>query len=95
MAAKPHDQPQVTRDQIDIWLTSPVTQAMLTALHWKHRDSIHATGSGKLVDSSSADLTHAIIHGQMGKQDAYAEATDPVGILESYDLIFEPEEETE
>ena len=87
--------PQVTTDQIDIWLASPVTKAVLSCLEWKRDDTKDAAGSGKLTDSSNADLTHALLHRALGQQDAYDEARDPRALLEHYNMIFVPEDEDE
>ena len=83
MAKEPLEFPQVTEAQLEIWLASPVTEAYLDCLDWKRRDTIEAAGSGKLTDSSNADMTHALLHRSLGQQDAYAEAAKPEKLLES------------
>lgn len=84
------DHPQVTQDQIDLWLAHPVTKAFLLCLEWKRDDTRDQAGTGKIVDSSNADLTHALIHRSLGQQDAYDEARAPVTLLDHYAMIFRP-----
>ena len=81
---------QVTEAQVEIWLTNPVTLTLLQCLEWNRLDSRDAAGSGTLVDSSSADLTHALLHRNLGQQDAYRECEDPVQIFEHYEMIDHP-----
>jgi len=82
--------PQVTEDQIEIWLANPVTKAYLRCLEWKRADKAEAAGTGKIVDSSNADLTHAMIHGSLGEQAAFKEAGEPEELLDHYVMIFRP-----
>ena len=85
--------PQITEPQLEIWLVSPVTKAYLDCLEWKRADSIAAAGSGKLVDSSSADMTHGLLHRELGKQDGWLEAGKPEMLLDFYEMIFRPPKE--
>ena len=84
---------QITQDQFDIWLTSPVTIAYLKCLEFKRLDTRDAAGDGRLVDSSSADLTHALLHRALGQQDAYRAAHIPWDMLTFYNMVFIPEPE--
>ena len=86
---------QITQDQYDIWLTSPVTIAYLKCLEFKRLDTRDAAGEGKLVDSSNADLTHAMLHRALGQQDAYRAAHIPWDLLTFYGLVYFPEDEEE
>ncbi len=91
---------QVTETQVELWLASPVTKTFLQCLEWKRLDSVESAGTGKLIDSSSADLTHALLHRALGQQDAYTEARRCETMLDFYEMIFHPpppdeEEETE
>lgn len=97
MAKESPRHPQVAPELIELWLAHPVTKVLLECLEWKRLDIQDAAGNGELVDSSNADLTHAVIHRALGQQDAYREMSDPYlvrGILEHYGMIIEPEEET-
>lgn len=85
--------PQVTDDMIEIWLRSPVTIAYLKCLEFKRKDTRDAAGTGLLIDSSSADTTHALLHRALGQQDAYREASLPKEFLAFYNMIFIPEPE--
>lgn len=90
--------PQVTEAQVELWLASPVTKTFLQCLEWKRLDTVDQAGTGKLTDSSSADLTHALLHRALGQQDAYTGAQRCEQLLEFYEMIFHPpppEEETE
>lgn len=94
MAEKPeHDHPQVTRDQISLWLTDPVTKCLLTAAQWSYNDWVKNAGDGTLINSSNADHNHAVIHTALGRQAAYTEMMNPVDMLYRARLIFEPEGE--
>jgi hypothetical protein len=95
MAQEPLPEPQITQDQFDLWLNHPVTQAYLKCLEWKRLDEVEASGTGKLVDSSNADLTHGMIHRSLGRQDAFRSAHVPWDMLTFYEMIFIPEEEGE
>lgn len=85
--------PQITEPQMEIWLASPVTKAYLQCLEWKRADNRDAAGSGKLVDSASADVTHAMLHRALGQQDGYLEAGKPETLLDFYEMIFRPPKE--
>ena len=89
--------PQITSDQLDLWFANPVTKAYLHCLAWKTADIVEQTGTGKLVDSSNADMTHALLHRALGQQDSLTEAALPEKLLEFYDMIYRPpaKEETE
>ncbi|MGI9251417.1 MAG: hypothetical protein ACR2PR_09480 [Pseudohongiellaceae bacterium] len=86
--AKELQHPQVTDSQIEIWLTNPVTAAFFSCLQWKLEDTRDAAGSGSLTDSSSADLTHALLHRALGQQDAYADAQHAENLLEHYGMVY-------
>jgi hypothetical protein len=85
--------PQLTEDQLDIWLAQPVTKAYLAALLWRAGDAQDALGTGAIIDSSNAHLSHAMTHGALGKQDAYRDAAKPYELLDFYQIIFHPPEE--
>jgi hypothetical protein len=98
LAKEPLEFPQITDSQMDIWLVSPVTKAYLRCLKWKADDQRDAVGTGVLVDSSNADMTHALIHRALGQRDGFAEAGEPEKLLDFYKMIFRPpppEEEKE
>ena len=88
-------EPQITEDQFDIWMASPVTSALLKCLEWKRLDEKDAAGSGAIVDSSNSDLTHAMIHRSLGRQDAYEAMQTPFDLLTYYEMVFIPEPEPE
>ena len=91
-------EPTITEAQFDLWIDQPVTQAFLKAMHFKREDEAESAGIGNIVDSSNSDLTHALIHRSLGRQDAYENACDPWEMLVFYELVDlpdpEPEEET-
>ena len=82
--------PQVTSDQVELWLANPVTKAYLRCLGWKEADTIEQAGTGKLVDSSNADMTHALLHRGLGQQDALKDAALPEKLLDFYRMIYRP-----
>ncbi len=88
-------EPTVTDVQFDIWIDHPVTFAFLKALTFRREDEKEAAGGGNIVDSSNADLTHALIHRALGRQDAYEAACDPWSMLLRYELVEVPEPEEE
>ena len=92
MAEKPE---QVTPEEVELWLTSRVTKAYLYTIAQDYEQCIRAAGTGALVDSSNADMTHAQLHSAMGKQHAYATCAEPVSMLAAHQMIFEPEPEKE
>ena len=85
--------PQITEAELDLWLGQRATQYFLQALEWKAKDAQDALGTGALLDSSNADLSHAMSHSALGKQDAFREAAQPEQLLDFYELIFRPTEE--
>lgn len=89
------EHPQVTEDQVELWLANPVTVALLRCFEWKRLDSVENGGTGRLADSSNADLTHAMLHREFGKQDAFTECKTPEAVLDEYVMIFHPPEEDE
>ena len=91
--AKELEHDQVTETQVEIWLAGSVTKTFLQCLEWRRLDTRDAAGSGALIDSSSADLTHALLHRALGKQDAYTEAQHCETMLDHYQMIFHPPEE--
>lgn len=96
--AKEPEFSQVTEPQVEIWLANSVTKTFMKCLAWKCLDVRDAAGSGTLVDSSSADLTHALLHRALGQQDAYTEAQKPEELMDHFEMIFHPppkEEEKE
>lgn len=95
MAKEPLEFPQVTEADIELWRANRVTRAYLRCLEWKADDQRDLAGTGKLVDSSSADMTHALLHRALGQRDAYAEAREPEKVLEFYAMIFHPPSEDE
>ena len=76
----------------------PVTKSLMRCMNWKRKDIRDQAGTGSIVDSSNADLTHALVHRALGQQDVCKEFKDPAKILEHYGMIehFElPERESE
>jgi len=84
--------PQISKDQLDLWLANTVTKTYLEALSWKAADAQDALGTGAILDSSNSDLSHAMSHGALGKQDAYRDAAQPIELLEFYEMVFYPED---
>lgn len=89
------EHPQVTEAQVETWLANPVTVAFQKCLEWKREDTAEAAGTGKLVDSGNADMTHAMLHRALGQQDGYTEAQKFEAILDHYVMIYHPPPEEE
>lgn len=87
--------PQITEPMVEIWLAQPVTKTFMQCLAWKWLDVRDQAGTGALIDSGNADLTHALLHRALGQQDAYAEAQMPESLLDHYEMIFHPPPEEE
>lgn len=92
MPEKALEYPQLPESLLDLWLNLPATRIMLQCMHWRIEESIEYSGTGQLVDTSNADLTHGLIHRELGKQDAYSDAANPRKLLEYYDMLEKPEE---
>ena len=90
MSEETKNYPQVTSDQLELWLASPVTKAYLRCLAWKEADTVDQAGTGKLVDSSNADMTHALLHRSLGQQDALKDASLPEKLLDFYRMVYRP-----
>ncbi len=82
--------PTITETQFEIWIDSAPTRALLTAMQLELDELIHNGGNGSLVDSSNADMTHAMIHGCMGKQDMVKKMADIERFLDGFGLIEYP-----
>lgn len=89
--------PQISQDEIDIWLTSRVTQTYMQCLEWFHKDTEDAARGDTLVDSSSADLTHALKHLNLGQQQGLQSALDHAKLFTRFGMVIpvEPEKEEE
>ncbi len=87
--------PQITPDQLELWLANPVTKGYLRCLSWKEADTVEQAGTGKLVDSSNADMTHAMLHRALGQQDALKEAALPEKLFDFYRMVYRPPPETD
>ncbi len=79
---------QITETQFEIWLDAAPTKALLAALAVELEDQIDQGGDGSLVDSSNADLTHALVHGCMGRQDMIRRLINLEGFLDYHGKIF-------
>ena len=84
--------PQVTPEQIDLWLANPVTEAYFKCLGWFREDVRDEASNGAIVDSSSADLTHAMIHQNMGQQQALISASDHANLFSKYNMVLVADE---
>lgn len=81
---------QVTEAQVELWMANPVTKAALECFEWLRQDTADQAGTGKLVDSGNADMTHAMLHRALGQQDSLATCQDPIGLLDRYVMILHP-----
>lgn len=86
--------PQVTPEQIQLWEADPVTQVYLQCLGWFKGDVADDASTGTIVDSSSADLTHAMIHKNLGQQQGLSSALDYPFLFDRFNMIFEEKKDT-
>ena len=84
--------PQVTQEQIDLWLTNPVTKTYLQCLEWFNADVIDEASTGSIVDTASADVTHAMIHMNLGHQQGLNTAMNHQELLSRYDMVLKLQE---
>jgi len=94
MAQKSLQYPQITEDQLEIWLSSSVTQTYLQCLNWFLEDVKDEANDDKLVDSSNSDLTFANIHVNMGHKQGLRSAMDYKTLMNRLEMI-EPKKEAE
>lgn len=85
--------PQVTPEQISLWANDPVTVAYLTSLQQLLEDKRDDASDGSLVNSASADMTHGLIHQNMGHQQALQDALNFEGLLAEFNMIMTGEED--
>lgn len=85
--------PRLTQDQVDIWLDSSVTKAVLDAYQWKQEQLREAFGNGAFVDSANSDITFGQIHSALGEMEGLEKASDPVALLHQYEMIEEKDGE--
>lgn len=83
---------QVTPEQIQLWEADPVTKVYLQCLGWFKADVADETSNGAIVDSSSADLTHAMIHKSLGQQQGLSTSMDYQSLFDRFDMVLLPEE---
>lgn len=91
--AKVPQHPVVTPEQIQLWEANPVTKAYLQCLEWFKQDIADLASNGGVADSSSADLTHAMLHRNYGQQDGLADAANYNYLLDRHGMILEPKKE--
>lgn len=84
---------QITEAQFEIWLDSPVTRRLLESLETELADQIEKGGNGSLIDSSNADLTHALLHSCLGSQEMLGRLLRLEEFLDYHGKIIYPEPE--
>lgn len=82
----------VTEAQVEIWLDSPVTKALLRTMELRLSD-IGGRSVSSYVDSTNADLTFANVHLSMGEEQTLERYLDPVTELIRFDLLEIQEQE--
>ena len=87
------DYPQVTPEQIELWLNNSVTKVYFQCLGWKRKDIRNQAGEGQFIDSSNADLTHAMAHVSMGQRDGVQMAMDHESLFSEFNMILLPKED--
>ena len=77
--------PQVTQDQLDLWLDHPVTKAYLDALNAYDRFIEKAAGSGSYIDANNNDRTCYNFAYAAGARGALLEAQHPEAVLAKFE----------
>lgn len=76
-----------------MWQADPVTKTYLKCLGWFKQDIADQVSNGSCVDSSSADLTHAMVHRNLGQQDGISDSTNVDYLFDRYGMILVKEKE--
>ena len=92
MAQEPLKYPQVTPEQIQLWEADPVTKVYLQCLDWYHKDVEDKAKGDEIVDSSNADLSHALKHLNLGQQQGLSSSMDYPSLFDRYDMVLLPKE---
>ena len=87
--------PQVIPEQIQLWLNDPVTKVYLQCLDWFKEEVNESASNGSIVDSSCADLTHAMIHQNLGQQQGLTSAIGYQSLFARFGMILESEEKAD
>lgn len=66
-----------------------MTQAYLKCLGWYKLDVIDNASNGAIVNSASADMTHANIHLNMGQQQGLTSAIGYQTLFDRYKMVLE------
>ncbi len=76
---------QVSPEQVQIWLSDPVTVAYLGCLEFLKETAQTNLASGRLINPHNNDHTCHDIARANGMKDAFIGACDPVGLLAQYE----------
>lgn len=93
MVSETPQYPQVTPEQIQLWEADPVTKVYLQCLDWYHKDVEDDAKGDKLVDSSSAHLSHGLKHINLGQQQGLSTSMDYQSLFDRFEMVLLPKEE--
>lgn len=78
---------RLTAAQVELWLENPVTKYHLLNLENQIKDIEDEVNAGAGIDPLNNDLTCWNLANQQGRKVAYTVASDPVSLLNSYQMI--------
>jgi len=84
---------QVSTAQFERWMTNSVTKTLLLCLEWRRLNIRDANGEGKHVDSGNSDLTHALVHRNLGQMDSLEDVSNIEKFLDDFGMIKPPKED--
>ncbi len=86
---------RVTKAQVELWLSNPVTQVYLKCLKWAVEDIDDTLKSGAFIDSSNNDSSMNNIHSALGTKDGLIKAQAFEEMLNAREMIEKPKEPNE
>jgi len=73
-------------------LNDPVTVTYLNCLKWYRADVQDDLAKGAVVNTDSADMTHGLVHQNMGQQQALTDAANVDFLMNRYGMVLKLKE---
>ena len=89
------DYPQITQDQLEVWLNNPVTKTYLQSLYFSHSQEKEAIGNGSCLNKESMERSFAAMNEAEGIKSGLTAAMDVVGLLNKHVLLEQAEDRAE
>lgn len=80
--------PRISKDQLDLWLESPVTKVYLQCLEWSVEQISEVLGEGTWV-SDNNDKSMNVINRALGEKNGLLTAGKPESILRVHEMMEE------